>query len=404
MLSTHSRDNQGALDGVTIFRFAHIWRHPNSGGVEAYLDSLNQHLLDRSKIRILQMFLAPIEKAQEIEVISKGRGELVWIPATINMRKNSSTFYGAKIRSKLLRIVRPQRDICHRYLISTLENYRIDLAIFHWISDDSPVVLDYVRKRHIPVAFVNHFQNSRLTLKRIRSQVFPADAIAGISNVDIPKFIANRYTNLSDAVDTDYFCINRVDIQETVADGNDAIVLLPARIAQGKGHIDAIAAIEMIKGMGIKVKLVFAGNINNHDYMARLTRSIVKKGLQQNIFYAGRLDRDELRKLYAKSSIVILPSHEEGLGKVLLEAQAMGKPVIAYNVGGVPEALRDGQTGFLVEKGDSSALAKKMMLLLNDHHLRKQMGNTGRQFMISEFSLNALAVRHEQFYLDCCKR
>jgi glycosyltransferase involved in cell wall biosynthesis len=81
----------------------------------------------------------------------------------------------------------------------------------------------------------------------------------------------------------------------------------------------------------------------------------------------------------AQHSIVVLPSHREGMPWTILEAMALRKPVVASEVGGVSEIVVDGQTGFLVQPGQPESLARKIIHLLNDPELRGQMGNAGRR-------------------------
>ncbi len=73
----------------------------------------------------------------------------------------------------------------------------------------------------------------------------------------------------------------------------------------------------------------------------------------------------------------------------LKEAQLMQKPVIATNVGGIPEMMQDGETGYLIKKGDSNDLIKKLLILLENKELSKQMGQSGREFIENQFSLEA---------------
>ena len=73
----------------------------------------------------------------------------------------------------------------------------------------------------------------------------------------------------------------------------------------------------------------------------------------------------------------------------LKEAQLMQKPVIATNVGGIPEMMQDGETGYLIKKGDSNDLIKKLLILLENKELSKQMGQSGREFIENKFSLEA---------------
>ena len=96
--------------------------------------------------------------------------------------------------------------------------------------------------------------------------------------------------------------------------------------------------------------------------------------------------------------VVVLPSSSEGLGRVLLEAQAMGKPVIAYESGGMPDALVAHKTGFLVKTGDYLALGERLKYLMNNPEQRFAMGESGRTFISQTFSVSALVARHERFY------
>ena len=74
----------------------------------------------------------------------------------------------------------------------------------------------------------------------------------------------------------------------------------------------------------------------------------------------------------------------------LQEAQLMEKPVIATNVGGIPELMEDGETGFLIEKGNSTELFEKLSLLLNNQEKSKEMGEKGRDFVKKNFNLDKI--------------
>ena len=74
----------------------------------------------------------------------------------------------------------------------------------------------------------------------------------------------------------------------------------------------------------------------------------------------------------------------------LQEAQLMEKPVIATNVGGIPELMKDGETGFLIEKGNSTELFEKLSLLLNNLEKSREMGKKGREFIKNNFNLDKI--------------
>jgi glycosyltransferase involved in cell wall biosynthesis len=132
--------------------------------------------------------------------------------------------------------------------------------------------------------------------------------------------------------------------------------------------------------------------------MKRLQQVISEERVLDRVIFIGELEPDKLRTWYAVSSVVILPSYNEGLGRVVLESQAMKKPVVAYDVGGVAEAIRHGEGGYLVRKGDIEELTSRLKELLEDEGKRYMMGERGRQFVVDKFSLNSLAIRHERFY------
>jgi glycosyltransferase involved in cell wall biosynthesis len=97
--------------------------------------------------------------------------------------------------------------------------------------------------------------------------------------------------------------------------------------------------------------------------------------------------------------LVVLPSYSEGLPRIVLEAQAMKKPVVAYDSGGTGKAILANETGFLEKTGDVRALADKINFLLQNEAERMRIGQRGREFVSRKFSLSALVQRHEAFYL-----
>src|ERR1017187_9959640 len=116
--------------------------------------------------------------------------------------------------------------------------------------------------------------------------------------------------------------------------------------------------------------------------------------------FLGDLGLEDLRDWYAASSVVALPTyHHEGLPRVIIEAQAMETPVVAYATGGVPDAIVTGTTGLLVPTGDVAGLTKRLCELLSSSELRSSMAARGRQAAEQYFSMGALAERHEAFYL-----
>jgi glycosyltransferase involved in cell wall biosynthesis len=119
-------------------------------------------------------------------------------------------------------------------------------------------------------------------------------------------------------------------------------------------------------------------------YLADLKERVGALGLTGKILFPGRIDDapDFLRAL----DVFVLPSVREPLGRVMIEAMLMEKPVVAFNAGGPAEVLSHGETGLLAEPGDSGGLARNIVLLLGDPGLREMIGRKARQSVKDRFS------------------
>lgn len=104
-----------------------------------------------------------------------------------------------------------------------------------------------------------------------------------------------------------------------------------------------------------------------------------RAGVDGSVEFLESVDQQELLQLYSDADVVVLPSRNEGWGLSLMEAMALLKPVVATRVGGVPELVRDGVDGILVDPGDIKGIARAIAKLLTDPALRCLMGAAGRQ-------------------------
>ncbi len=151
---------------------------------------------------------------------------------------------------------------------------------------------------------------------------------------------------------------NGVALPERVAEeAPQAHVLFAGRLSPEKGIADLVAAAH-------DLPLVVAGD--------GPLRDLVPDAL-------GFVGHDELERLYDEAAVVVLPSYREGLPLAVLEAMAHGRPVVATRVGGIPDLVEDGATGFLVEPGDVDGLRAALLRLLADPELRRRLGNEARR-------------------------
>ena len=406
------------LEGVTLLRYAHIYRNRTSGGAEQYLKQLNDAMLARNRMTILQMHLVR-DQSVEVEVETRGQGRIIWIPVRFHDEERSVRSLPRRLRHlasgpvatskdkrSLYRTIRGAlRNSCGhlRYsamvlsesLVDSLDRYQVDLIVLHWLSYDVATLISSAARRRIPYAISHHFDNARLGAASTRRWIRKAAAIGGVSSRNVPAEIQHCYVNLSDAVDADFFSPAQAI---PVARPKGLVILLPSRIVAGKGHADLLSAAKTCVEMGAALSIVFAGAVESEFLAADLRKKAALWGLRDSVLFLGELTSHGLRDWYAACDVVVLPSRSEGLGRVLLEAQAMKKPVIAYASGGTQEALVANQTGFLVESGDHAALAERIKHLLDDPVERSVMGEAGRKFVLDHFPVAALVERHEHFY------
>lgn len=177
-------------------------------------------------------------------------------------------------------------------------------------------------------------------------------------------------------------------------------LLMPARISPWKGHEIAIAALAKLKGrfggpgatgQGAGLTLVFCGGAQGRDALEKRLRAVSEEsGVRAMIHFVG--DCADMPAAYAWADAVLSPSTEpEAFGRVIVEAGAMQKPVIASRHGGARETVIDRETGFLAAPGDSKALAAAIeQVIVMGPSARQVMGEKARERAVSLFSSAAM--------------
>lgn len=187
--------------------------------------------------------------------------------------------------------------------------------------------------------------------------------------------------------------------------GNDPTrplrVLMVGRIVEKKGHGHAFEAIGELVRRGLPVKLVVVGE--GEDY-PRALRTRSRLGLREHIEFAGSTNHEGVRAHMAEADALLHcsitpPSGDiEGIPNALVEAQAMGLPVIGTRHGGIVEAIRPDQTGFLVPERDVPAMVEALATLIQDRARRLEMGRAARDFIVRDFNLKAQVSQHLDIY------
>jgi glycosyltransferase involved in cell wall biosynthesis len=175
--------------------------------------------------------------------------------------------------------------------------------------------------------------------------------------------------------------------------GISQVVLAAGRLSPEKGFGVLVEAAETICRDNPRAGIVLFG-----EGMLRpeLERRIAALGLDRRFLMPGF--RTDLDALIGAADTVVLPSYTEGLPNVALEASAAGVPVVATAVGGTPEAISDGESGYLVPPGQPLAIASRVSELLRDEGLRKRFGAAGPERMRARFTFEAQAAEYLRLF------
>ena len=175
------------------------------------------------------------------------------------------------------------------------------------------------------------------------------------------------------------------------------VVLFVGSLIPRKGLPFLVEAAKKTVKQQADTKFVIVGD---GPLKSQLMSSLDKANLSGNFAFLSGLTEDALAAVYNCADVFVLPSIQEGQGIVLLEAQASAKPVVAFNVGGVNEAVLNGETGLLVNRGNSDELADALLKLLSDESLREKMGANGRRFVMDNFTWDVCAERMLAVYRE----
>ena len=162
------------------------------------------------------------------------------------------------------------------------------------------------------------------------------------------------------------------------------VVILPGRMLWEKGVREFVAAAEMLQARGVSARFVLVGEPDTGH-----TTSIPETQLRE---WAGSGvvewwgQQDNMPEVLARSNLVCLPSHGEGVPKSLIEAASSGRAIVACEVPGCTEVVRDGENGLLVPPQNPEALARALATLIQDPALRAKMGARGREIAVGEFA------------------
>jgi len=167
----------------------------------------------------------------------------------------------------------------------------------------------------------------------------------------------------------------------------DIVVGKIGRLVPLKGHDDLFAVASQLVRESPRLKFLLVGDGPWRDRFERQAEAL---GLKRHFVFTGLVPPASVAPLVGIMDLVVHLSSREGLARALPQALAASRPIIAYDCDGAREVCLDGQTGFLIKRGDLGALRQKVQQLAADPALRERLGKTGREFVRERFSIERM--------------
>ena len=174
---------------------------------------------------------------------------------------------------------------------------------------------------------------------------------------------------------------------------NEKIIIHVSNFRTVKRVQDVVRAFYLTQKK-VPAKLLLVGDGPEVTTVLNLAKDL---GISDKVLFLGK--QDNLAELYSISDLILLLSQKESFGLVLLEAMACGVPCIGTNVGGIPEVIVDGETGYICELGDVEMVSQKAIKLLSDPTLHQQFSKAAFERANSEFHSDTIMKEYEEIYM-----
>jgi glycosyltransferase involved in cell wall biosynthesis len=234
---------------------------------------------------------------------------------------------------------------------------------------------------------------NRLTYGKNTMTVAVSDAVLE----SIADFPGGPHRMIENGVAIEPSVDRSVPVREELGVGDStSLVVHVGNIRPHKGHATLLAAAELLTDGHDDVVVVSVGGEKFPGDLERLRSQARERGIDGKIRFLG--SRPDALDFVAEAAVFVNPADVEGLPVAILEAMALGKPVVATAVGGVPSVVIDGETGRLVPPKDPVSLASAVAELLAKPELRHSLGTKGRDLIESRYGLARMVERYEDLY------
>jgi len=212
----------------------------------------------------------------------------------------------------------------------------------------------------------------------------------------VARFGIDKVTCIHNAIDVDQIRATRdpADLRKELGlDQHDFIIGTMGRLVPVKGLDVFLRAARILKDHGKTAKFIIAGDGPLRGLLQALSHQF---GLEHEVLFLGH--RNDSHDILGLMDLFVLPSLNEGIPLVLLEALALSRPVVATDVGGIPEVIEHGISGLLVRAGKEADLARGCLALIDDPVLAQRLGRAGRKRVEGAFSAEVMAENVANVY------
>ncbi len=225
-------------------------------------------------------------------------------------------------------------------------------------------------------------------------------ALTELEKQDLIKFKVcehKKITIVNSGLELDYYRNVTIDIasikQSLKIEPHLNLVGMISRLEPVKGAEYIVPAAKVVIEKFTDVRFLIAGEGSLREKMESEARNF---GISDKFIFLGW--REDVREILSVLDVLVQPSLNEAVGRILIEAGASSVPVVATKVGGIPEIVLDGQTGILIEPGDAQGLAQAVISLLEDEDKRKKMGLNAKNRINERFSAQSMVNSISQVY------
>lgn len=356
------------------------------GGAESLLTALVRELPNHGVESVVWAAAPAFADPALVEALRRTAAEVDLVEA--------DSVFDTRIARSIRRLARRHRvDVVHSHLHVASVHSRVAAATLR---------LPHVTTIHTPPGPAMEDSRRRayadgLTARLSRRIVAPSDAVADAYarafRVPRSRFVvvpnAPAAAQPADGFDRD-------TARDELGVGRGApLVACVARLQAAKGIDDLIDAVATLRERVPELHVVVAGAGPEHERLAAHSRAA---GADASVRLLGA--RADVGRILAAADVFCLPSRHEGLPVSLLEGMAAGLPCVATRVGGVPELVRHGENGLLVEAAAPAALAAALERVVSDRALAQRLGAAAQTTVEERFSLAAAARRHAELYTE----